>query len=127
MGFKNGAYMKVWKVEPHESFTKLNVSSSKKIRGTDPPEYDTDYSGFVSLVGKAHTKVEANGLSEGDRIHIVDCEVTTKYDSAKDVKYTNFTIWDWEPADAASKAPDAVQESPKVSVNEDEDEDDLPF
>lgn len=127
MGFKNGAYMKVWKVEPHESFTKLNVSTSKKIRGTEPPEYDTDYSGFVSLVGKAHKKVEANRLSEGDRIFVVDCEVTTKYDAAKDVKYTNFTIWDWEPADNAPKLAEPKQESPKVVADNEEDDDDLPF
>lgn len=130
MGFRNGAYAKIWSVEDKGNFTKVNLSTSKKIKDSNPVAYDTDFSSFVSLVGDAHKKAkETIGINSGDRIHILDCETTTKYDKAKDIKYTNHTIFDWEPAGDGngntSPAP-APSEAP-AEPEEETDDDELPF
>ena len=121
MSFSNNAYAKIWKVEKHDNYTKVNMSTSKKNRDTG--EYETDFSGFVNMIGKAHKLAES--LEANDRIKILSCEVTTKYDKAKDTKYTNFTIFDWEPAGTSAGEPKQLNvEEPVV---EEQDDEALPF
>lgn len=125
MGFRNGAYGKVWTVERKEKYTKISFSTSKKDKNTG--EYETDFSAFVNLVGAAHQK--ASNLEEGDRIKIIDCETTTT--KKNDVKYTNHTIWDWEPAGTTSGEPKPAVSATKAKSSSldavEDSEDELPF
>lgn len=134
MALRIDSYMKVWSVEPHDKYTKVNLSSSKKIKGTDPAEYDTDFSAYVNFVGKAHEKAKSHCLEEGDRIQVKDFEVSTKYDKAKNIKYTNYAFFDWEPAGTSNGEP-RVEAPAKPTITEAvgatdttvEDDDELPF
>ena len=88
MGFRTGAYAKVWEVTPmSDTSTKVRMSVSRKNKQTG--EYEQDFSGFVLCIGTAAAR-KAMQLHEGSRIKIGDCDVTTKYDSQKKITYTNF-------------------------------------
>ena len=119
MGLRTGGcYAKVWKVEPKERYTKIQCSISKKVKNSD--QYETDWSGFMSLVGGAHTK--ASNLKEGDRIKINEFEVTTRYVKDKGVTYTNYTLFDFEiQGNNQQQSKPAPDEPVELS------EDDLPF
>ena len=68
MGFRTGAYAKIWKVEPFsDTSTKLRISISRKNKQSG--EYEQDFSGFVSAIGTAAAK-KAACLKEGDKIVI---------------------------------------------------------
>lgn len=131
MGFAVNRYAKIWKVERFEKYSKVNLSTSAKKKDSD--EYDTDFSAFVMLLGKAHAHAET--LEDGDRIKITSCEVKTKYDKTKNEKYTNYYLYDYEDAGTtngeSNNKPDydAGKASSKNSdaLIEEEDSDDLPF
>lgn len=75
MGFRTGAFAKVWEVKPFsDTSVKLRLSVSRKNKQTG--EYEQDFSGFVNAVGTAAAK-KAASLKEGDRIKIGDVDVTT--------------------------------------------------
>lgn len=94
MGFRTGAYCKIWEVTPvSDTMTKLRLSTSRKNKQTN--EYETDFSGFVAAVGSA-TAQKAAALKEGAKIKMGNCDVTTKYDKVRKVQYTNFTMFDFE-------------------------------
>lgn len=134
MGFCVGAYGSVWNVEIREKSTKLSFVVSKKEKGSDPPVYNKEFRNYVMLLGEAHKKAaETIGLKDGDRIKILNCDVRTPQDTKNpDVYYTNFLIFDWEPAGSGSSSnqtakPTAPAKSEPKPVVEEEDEDDLPF
>lgn len=122
MGFKVGAFAKVWKITRESNYTKVQLSTSKKSK--DGLKYDTDFSGFVNLVGHAHNK--AADLKEKDKIKIVNCDVTTDQNKEKKVTYTNYAIFEYEDANATTS-----QKTPPVSNHvtgdNEEDPDSLPF
>lgn len=81
MGFRTGAYAKVWEVTPmSDTSTKVRLSVSRKNKQTN--EYEQDFSGFVLAIGTAAAK-KAACLKEGERIKLGDVDVTTKYDKEK--------------------------------------------
>ena len=134
MGFRNGAYAMVWKVEYRNNMIVVNLSTSRKKRGVEPPEYETDFSGFASFYGEAAKKgSETIGLQPKTKSRILECEVTTRYDANRDERYTNFNVYDWEPASepdgnpAPATPPQPVAETKKKGNEGSEDEDDLPF
>ena len=102
----NNSWVKVWKIESHEKYTKIQCSTQRKVNG----KYETDFSGFVTLVGDAHAK--AVELSEKDSIKILSFGVNSSKSNGK--YYTNVVVFDFEIKDA------------KVEEEEEED-DDLPF
>lgn len=126
MGFRTGAYAKVWKVEPFsDTSTKLRISVSRKNKQTG--EYEQDFSGFANAVGTAAAK-KAACLKEGERIKLGDVDVTTKYDKAKDVTYTNYKIFSFEVDNGDSPAPKANNTEPQPAVDSGEvDDSRLPF
>ena len=66
MGFRTGAYAKVWEVTPmSDTSTKVRMSISRKNKQSG--EYEQDFSGFVLAIGTAAAK-KAAGLKEGDII-----------------------------------------------------------
>ena len=117
MGFRNGARCKVFEVDRREKFTKLRVSISHKNKKTD--QYESDFSGFISLIGQAHK--DGIDIANGDVIQIGECDVTTTYDKEKKRGYTNFNVYSLGSVDPKS-AP------PKPAADEDDpDDSDLPF
>ena len=126
MGFRTGAYAKVWKVEPFsDTSVKLRISISRKNKQTG--EYEQDFSGFVNAIGTAAAK-KAAVLKEGDTIKLGDVDVTTKYDKAKEVTYTNYKIFSFEVDGGNTSAPKAASNEPQPEVDGGEADDSrLPF
>lgn len=129
MGFRTGAYAKVWEVTPmSDTSTKLRMSISRKNKKTD--EYEQDFSGFVLAIGTAAASKAAK-LKEGDRIKLGDVDVSTKYDKDKKITYTNFKMFSFEAEGESSSSgsrstppPDA----PHSGVDDGEvDDNRLPF
>ena len=101
MGFRQGAYARVWEVTPvSDACTKLRMSVSRKNKATN--EYEQDFSGFVMVVGAAAAK-QALSLEANSNIRIGDCDVSTKWDPDKKVTYTNFKMFSFE-VDGAPKS-----------------------
>nr|DAX24612.1 MAG TPA: Single-stranded DNA-binding protein, BARTONELLA HENSELAE, SINGLE-STRAND BINDING.1A [Caudoviricetes sp.] len=124
MGFRTGAYAKVWEVSPmSDTSTKIRISVSRKNKQTG--EYEQDFSGFVLCIGTAAAK-KASLLHEGSRIKIGDCDVTTKYDAEKKTTYTNFKLFSFEDADGDTTSSNPTE--PERSVDDGEvDDSRLPF
>lgn len=123
MGFRTGAYAKIWEVTPMSgTATKLRLSTSHKSKQTN--EYEQDFSGYVICAGTAAAN-KAAGLQAGDRIKIGDCDVTTKYDADRHVTYTNYKIFSFDEV----KSRDNDESSEPASNVDDGDIDDstLPF
>lgn len=138
MGFRQGAYAKIWTVENKGNYSVCNLSISKKNRDTD--EYEVEFQdGFVRFVGNAHNdisniEIPANGLS----IKIENCDVTTKYDADRKKLYINYVVFGFEipennikgstnKSGVESKRNTKIkQHEPKTNEYE-EDDYDLPF
>lgn len=125
MGFRTGAYAKVWEVTPmSDTSTKLRISISRKNKQTN--EYEQDFSGFVLCIGSAAAR-KAISLKEGARIKLGDCDVTTKYDAQKKVTYTNFKLFSFDTEDSSGSTTQD-NTTPQPTVDEGEiDDSRLPF
>lgn len=127
MGFRTGAYCKVWSIEPKsDTCTKIRLSISRKDKHTG--EYEQDFSGFVNFIGTAAASKAAK-LKEGDRIKLGDVDISTRYDAEKKVTYYNFKAFNFEMADdAQSKGfSDPTAPQPAVDDGELDDSRELPF
>jgi hypothetical protein len=103
MGFRSGAYAKVWEVNPKTpNVTQLRISISRKPKGSD--EYVQDFSGYCGVVG-ATPATAAKGLTAGDRIKLGDVDVTKTYVKETKKEYTNFTIYSFEKVAEGNKKP----------------------
>lgn len=130
-GFRQNGFMTVWSVEPSKSgnTTKVRLSASRKNKKTD--EYEQDFSGFCTFIGKAHEN--ASFLKERDRIKLLECDVSTTYDKEKKVEYVNYKVFDFEMADgskpfaANQKAAKATTKRTAFEEEGENNEDDLPF
>ncbi len=125
MGFRSGAYAKVWEVEPKSgTCTTIRISISRKSKQTG--EYEQDFSGFVSCIGTAAAQ-KALKLAKGSNIKLGDCDVSTRYDGKKKVTYTNYKLFSFESADENNTPkPDMTDPQPDVDGGE-LSEKDLPF
>lgn len=122
MGFRTGAYAKVWEVKPvSDTLTKLRISISKKNKQSG--EYEQDFADFVAAIGTAAAK-KAAGLKEGDKIKLGDVDVSNSYNKEKGIKYTNFKLFSFE-IDGGTPAP-AYDPVPVVDDGE-LDDSHLPF
>lgn len=117
MGFRTGAFAKIWEVKPFsDTSVRLRLSVSRKNKQTG--EYEQDFSGFVDAVGTAAAK-KAASLKEGDRIKIGDVDVTTKYNSDKKITYTNYKMFSFEmDNDAAPAKSNNAEPQPSVDSGE---------
>lgn len=126
MGFRTGAFAKVWEVKPmSDTSTKVRMSVSRKNKKTD--QYEQEFSGFVMAIGTAAAS-KALKLKEGDRIKLGDVDVTTKYDAEKKITYTNFKMFSFEDANGgggSSAMPSDPQ--PRVDEGEVDENSRLPF
>lgn len=127
MGFRSGAYAKVWDVSPvSDTATKLRVSISRKDKNTG--EYVEDFSGFLRVIGTSAAK-KASLIKPGDRIKLGDVDVSTRYDKEKRVEYTTYKVFGFEPvSDASSGHASSYQAPDETQVDSGEVEDsNLPF
>lgn len=114
MGFRTGAYAKVWEVEQKsDTSTKLRMSISRKNKQTG--EYEQEFSGYVYAIGTAAAGKAAK-LKEGDRIKIGDTDVTTRYDKEKKTTYTNYKIFSFDLDNGESY--DTTSPQPEVDDGE---------
>lgn len=73
MAFQTNSFAKVWEVKPQEKYTDIRISTSRKRQDTG--QYESDFAGFVRLIGEAHNK--AKSLQVGDRIRLGSVSGTT--------------------------------------------------
>lgn len=96
MGFRQGAFAKVWRVENKGNYSVAQVSISRKKKDSD--HYETEFqNNFVRLVGTAHDMgKDIQEVQGGTTIKITSCDVTNKYDKEAQKEYTNFVIFGFE-------------------------------
>lgn len=124
MGFRTGAFAKVWDVKPvSDKITQLRISISRKPKGSS--EYVQDFSGFVSVVGTSPAK-KAVDLVSGDTIQLGDIDVTTTYDKEKKVLYTNYSIFSFTTR-AERNSSDPANDPAIVDVQDGGEEGGLPW
>ncbi len=124
MGFRTGAFAKIWEVTPmSDTSTKLRMSVSRKNKQSG--EYEQDFSGFVLAIGTAAAK-KAACLKEGDKIKLGDVDVSTKYDKEKKITYTNFKMFSFEVDGDSDSSGDTTDPQPTVDEGEIDDSR-LPF
>ena len=135
MGFRTGAYAKVWETRPvSEKVTELRISVSRKNKDTG--EFEQDFGGFVRCVG-AKCAADAAALGEGASIKLGDIDVTRRWDKDAQKEYINYTVFsfdldDGQPRDGAKVGTAAPKEQPKPAakkkpVDDGEQDDELPF
>ena len=87
MGFRVGAYAKIWSVEAKsDKWTKLRASISRKVN--ESGEYKNEWNGFLDVNGTVAAKKAAH-LPEGARIRLGEIDETTEYNKDKKVEYVN--------------------------------------
>lgn len=126
MGFRPGAYAKVWNIKPiSDTKTDIKISISYKDKNTG--EYKPEFDGFVSCCGSVAAKAAAN-LSVGDRIKLGDVDMVRIYN--KETK-TNFECWKLFSFDVMSSHEQVNASAPSDDFVEEEGEDEpderLPF
>lgn len=119
-----GGYATVWSVQDKGKYSNVQLSTSRK---NEDGTYTTDFSGFVSFVGKAHTM--AQGITDMRRIQIKNADVTKRYVKEKEKEYINFVVFDFDFMDGPAKKSTAKKASPETSFDPiDEDiDDEMPF
>jgi hypothetical protein len=122
MGFHNGTFAKVWKIDDKGKFSSVQISTSRKDESA-PNGYVTDFSGFVSFVGEAHNRLKKH-VKVNDLIKITSSDTqTTPYEKGKPT-YTNHTVFDFELANNnGAKGGNKAKSENK----ETEEEDSLPY
>lgn len=153
MGFRQGAFARIWSVNDEGKYSTANVSVSRKNKETG--KYDIEFSdGYVRLVGSAHEAAKDLGLptreefdaqsDKGVSIKISSCDVTNNYDTKTKKLYTNCVIFGFEIPDSnysdnsnnsgakstskGKKSTTGSKAKTKVATQEEvEDEDELPF
>ena len=129
MGFRQNGFCSVWSTEVSKSgnTTRVRLSSSRKNKMTD--QYEQDFSGFCTFIGKAHEM--AKNLQPKDRIKILECDVGTSYDKEKQKEYVNYKVFDFEMADGSTpgggKSGGGKKPACEVDAGEPDTGDDLPF
>lgn len=101
MGFRSGAFAKIWSIEKgNGNYYVADMSTSKKAKDRDGKEiqengktkYETDWSNkFVRLVGTAAKQAES--LKNGDSVKIKSCDVTSKWSKEQNKEFVNYVIF----------------------------------
>lgn len=127
MGFRQGAYAHVWKVEDKGNYHVAQISISRKNKETN--QYETEWQdSFVRLVGTAHQQIKTMDISRN--VKIGSCDVTNKYDANKKTTYTNYVIFNFDDVDGNASAPKAATKpntNSFVNVPDDVEDEGLPF
>ena len=106
MGFKSGAYAKVWDVRPNSKTgksTSVRISVSRK---EEEGKYIEEFSGYATFIATAHKL--AAGLKIGDRIKLGDVDVVSSFNRDTGERKTYFKVFSYEPADGPQSAKKAA-------------------
>ena len=124
MGFRTGAFAKVWDVSTiSDKNTKLRINISRKNKETG--EYEEEFSGFVNCIGTIAAK-NASLLKKGDSIKLGDVDVKNKYNKEKDTTYYTFKVFSFDVVGRQTNEP--AKPNPVAAVDDGEVEtSDLPF
>lgn len=116
MGFRQGAYAKVWRVEDKGNYSVAQVSISRK----KDEVYETEFqNNFVRLVGTAHDMSKnIQEVQGGTTIKITSCDVTSRYDKEKNKEYTNFVIFGFEYPENNNSKPNSGGNKPATKPND---------
>ena len=123
MGFRSGAWMRIFEITPGERSTKVRGSISKKNKQSGM--YEQDWSGFVALAGTAHR--DAGKLKVNDTIKIGECDVTSRYDKEKKKEYINFSIYSFETNEEQGSTPATASTASATAAPVDTTDDEDPF
>ena len=154
MGWRDGAFARVWNIQDKGNYSVAKISISGKNKETNQYEMKFEHS-FVKLVGTAHElakniKIDQNGEVEGGSgvtIKISGCDHETpkkKYPAganrpssaigewaAKDggmwYRFANYVIFGFEFPDAPNGNSGGNVKANNVPENVDIDEEELPF
>jgi len=123
MGFRNGAYAKIWEVKPNPTgkSTSVRLSVSRKV---GDGQYEDDFSGYASFIATANDR--AAGLKKGDRIKLGDVDVSSRYNQEKKERSFSFKVFSFELADGHPGAASKKQGSSLDAVEDGELPDDFP-
>lgn len=96
--FANGSYATIWEIKREETnYADVKISTSKKNKDG---KYEQDFGGIVRFVGDA--KAVVVGKQPKDRIKIVECAISNKYDGEKKTTYWNPVVFKCEDANGGS-------------------------
>ena len=117
MGLKNGSKLSIWEVKKCGKYTDIQASTRKKNNKTN--EWETDFSGYIRLVGNANTK--ATDFPDGKlqnpiKIEVGGFEVTQKYSKEHQKTFTNFVMYDFETEDAQPAQPKPADDGAWMNI-----------
>lgn len=99
MGLSFGGQYKTkvtcWDKKVYAKYTDVKCSVSNKNKQTD--EYETTFSAYIRMIGKAHDK--AANLSEKDRIVINNFDITARWDKENSKMDIRFVCFDFDKVD----------------------------
>lgn len=135
MGFRPGAYFRLWDLEDKGKYSSGRITISKKDATNGG--YVQKFGGFVRFVGQAHEhckklEIGSSGISLRIAPEIDACDLENYFSKEKNTTYYNPVIFKVEDSNGASSSGASKQTkkeestSPAVDTLEDDD-DDLPF
>lgn len=92
MGFRDGAFCKLWKLDTSGKYPTGQISISRKDKDTG--EYVDDFSGYVTFIGDAANAVKK--LPAQARFKIKGCDVSRIWSKEKQREFINFRVFDLE-------------------------------
>lgn len=134
MGFRSGAYMKVWQVQP-KSDKAVTVQGSVSVKNRTTGEYETKFNEYCSFLGE-NVATKAKTLKRGDTIRLGDVDVEGVWDANAQKKYYNFKVFSFDfersSAGGGNTSGNAVTQDEEMStayegISDDVDEEGLPF
>lgn len=116
MGFRDGAYCKLWKLDNSGKFPSGQISISYKDKTSG--EYVDDFSGFVTFVGDAAKAVDK--MTIPGRFKINGCDVSRTYNKEKQKEFIYFRVFNIEEVEdrGPQKAP-TKRESKQQKASDD--------
>ena len=96
MGFRTDAYATVWEIQNKGNYHEARITIQRKNKSTG--EYEQDFSGFMRMIGTAHTL--ADDIQARDRIKLGSIDVTNKYDKDTKKTFTNFLCFSFEKVES---------------------------
>lgn len=121
MGFRQGAYARIWSVENKGKYSTCNMTISKRNKETG--EYNVEFQdGFVRLVGNAHQAMMGVDIPErkGVSVKIGACDVTTNYIPEKKKTYVNYVIYSFEDENNNTQPQQKPKKTQKQKSNQDD-------
>lgn len=91
MGFRNGCYAKVWKIEPGRVEGTMNIQIAISHKNKNTNEYVKDFSGFVTCYGNAAEQIRK--FKEGDTVKLDEVDVTNRYNTETRITSTYYRCY----------------------------------